>query len=132
MELSHFTNGIAMHNAVIRQVLNNEALYVKHEDGYSYTVGMRDIGAPELVIYGQRNGVSTEMFKIIYNAAAQSFGAPAMPMIVKTVFDPAPGLVVLPESEKMAVFYAARTYYEDWSFSAARLILNQDKVYPGL
>jgi len=123
MELSHFTNGIAMHNEVIRQVINNDALYIKHEDGYSYTVGMRDIGAPELVINGQRRSVATEMFKIIYSAAAQTFGEPAMHMIVKTVFDPAPGLVALPESEKRSIFYAVRTYYEDWSFSAVRLIM---------
>jgi len=53
-------------------------------------------------------------------------------VIVKTIFDPVPGLAALPESEKMVVFYAARTYYDDGSFSAARLILNQDKAYPDL
>jgi len=96
MELSQFYNGIAMHNDVIRQVINNDALYVKHEAGYSPTVGMRDIGAPELVIDGLHNTEAAEMFKIIYHAAVQAFGVLAMPMIVKMVFDPAPGLAALP------------------------------------
>ena len=40
-----------------------------------------------------------------------------------TLYSPVSELTALPESEKMAVFYAARTYYEDWFFSAARLIM---------
>lgn len=126
MELSHFTNGIAMHNDVIRQVIKNDSLYVKHENGYSYTVGMRDIGAPELVIEGQRPSVATEMFKIIYIAAAQAYGIQDLNTVVKNVFDPAPTLTALPEREKKALFYAARTYYEDWIFSALKLTLKKN------
>lgn len=126
MELSQFYNGIAMHNDVIRQVINNDSLYVKHEDGYSYTVGMRDIGAPELVIEGQRPSVATEMFKIIYIAAAQAYGIQDLNTVVKNVFDPAPTLTALPEREKKALFYAARTYYEDWIFSALKLTLKKN------
>ena len=126
MELSQFYNGIAMHNDVIRQVINNDSLYVKHEDGYSYTVGMRDIGAPELVIEGQRPSVATEMFKIIYIAAAQADGIQDLNTLVKNVFDPALTLTALPEREKKALFYAARTYYEDWIFSALKLTLKKN------
>jgi hypothetical protein len=123
MELSQFYNGIAMHNDIIRQVINNDSLYVKHEDGYSYTVGMRDIGAPELVIEGQRPSVATEIFKIIYIAAAQAYGEEDLNTVVKNVFDPAPTLTALPEREKKALFYAARTYYDDWIFSALKITL---------
>ncbi|PCJ88231.1 MAG: hypothetical protein COA54_02900 [Thiotrichaceae bacterium] len=123
MELSQFYNGIAMHNDVIRQVINNDSLYVKHEDGYSYTVGMRNIGAPELVIYGQRKIVADEMFKIIYIAAAQAYGEQDLNTVVKNVFDPAPSLTALPEREKKALFYAARTYYDDWTFSVFKITL---------
>ena len=126
MELSQLYNGIAMHNDVIRQVIKNDSLYVKHEDGYSYTVGMRDIGAPELVIEGQRPSVATEMFKIIYTAAAQAYGIQDLNTVVKNVFDPAPTLTALPEREKKALFYAARTYYEDWIFSALKLTLKKN------
>lgn len=126
MELSQFYNGIAMHNDVIRQVINNDSLYVKHEDGYSYTVGMRDIGAPELVIEGQRPSVATEMFKIIYIVAAQAYGIQDLNTVVKNVFDPAPTLTALPEKEKKALFYAARTYYEDWIFSALKITLKKN------
>jgi len=123
MELSHFYNGIAMHNDVIRQTINNDSLYVKHEDGYSYTVGMRDIGAPELMIEGQRPSVATEMFKIIYIAAAQAYSEQDLNTVIKNVFDPAPTLTALPEREKKALFYAARTYYDDWIFSALKITL---------
>ena len=124
MELSQFENGIAMHNEVIRQAIKNDALYVMHEQGYSYTVGMRDIGAPELVIYGQRNVLATEMFKIIYSSAAHTSNEVDMNRMVRNVFDPPPGLVALPEREKRTVFYATRTYYDDWIFSALKITLN--------
>ena len=123
MELSKFENGIKKHNNTIKHVISVDDLYVMHENGYSYTVGMRDIGAPELVIYGQRKSVAEEMFKIIYIAAAQEFGEPELESIVKIVFYPAPSLVELPEREKKALFYAARTYYDDWIFSALKITL---------
>ncbi|MFV9615370.1 MAG: DUF4262 domain-containing protein [Gammaproteobacteria bacterium] len=127
MELSQFHNGIAMHNEVIRQAIKNDALYVMHEDGYSYTVGMRDIGAPELIIYGQRDAVATEMFKIIYTAAAQKFDDLDMNRMVKTVFNPAPELSVVSEREKKTIFFAVRTYYDDWVFTAIKIIMKSNK-----
>ena len=123
MDLSKFENGITKHNNAIKHVISVDDLYIMHEDDYSYTVGMRDIGAPELVIYGQRKSVAEEMFKIIYIAAAQKFGEPELESIVKTVFEPAPALAELPESEKKALFYAVRTYYDDWTFSALKITM---------
>jgi hypothetical protein len=97
-----------------------------HEDGYSYTVGMREIGTPELVLYGQHKKIAEEIFKIIYSAAAHEFCKPDVGTIVNNVFDPAPGLVELSKSEKMALFYAARTFYESWSFDAYKIIINNE------
>ena len=76
MELSKFENGIVMHNKMIKHAIELDDLYVTHEDGYSYTVGMQEIGAPELVLYGHRKAVAEEMFKIIYSAAAHEFCEP--------------------------------------------------------
>lgn len=70
------------------------------------------------MIYGQRNVVAAEMAKIIVTAAAQAFGEADMKSIVKALFNPAPVLAALPASEKMALFYATRTYYDDGSFRA--------------
>lgn len=123
MELSRFENGIVLHNNVIKGAIEYDGYYVMHEDGYSYTVGMRNIGAPELVIYGQRKMVAEEMFKIIYIAAAQAYGIQDLKTVVKNVFDPAPTLTALPEREKKALFYAACTYYDDWIFSALKITL---------
>ena len=123
MELSNFENGILMHNNVMKSTIESDDLYVMHEDVYSYTVGMREIGAPELVLYGQRKTIAEEMFKIIYSAAAREYGKQDVGAIVKKVFDPAPGVVELSKSEKMALFYAARTFYESWSFDAYKIII---------
>ncbi len=126
MELSKFENGIVMHNKMIKHAIELDDLYVTHEDGYSYTVGMQEIGAPELVLYGHRKAVAEEIFKIIYSAAAHEFCEPDVGTIVNNVFDPAPGLEELSKSEKMALFYAARTFYESWSFDAYKIIINNE------
>ena len=126
MELSNFDNGILMHNNIIKRTIESDDLYVMHEDGYSYTVGMREIGAPELVLYGQRKTIAEEIFKIIYSAAARKYGEPDVGVIVKKVFEPAPGVVKLSKNEKMVLFYAARTFYESWSFYAYKIIINNE------
>ena len=97
-----------------------------HEHGYSYTVGMRDIGVPELVIYSQRNAEAAEMLSIIYNAAAPMVGEPDINGIVKNVFDPPHELTASPEREKRTLFYAAHTYYDDW-FSALKITMTSTK-----
>ena len=126
MELSKFENGIVIHNKIIKHAIELDDLYVMHEDGYSYTVGMQEICVPELVLYGHRKSVAEEMFKIIYSAASREFGEPDVDAIVKKVFDPAPEVVELSKCEKMALFYAARTFYESWSFDAYKIIINNE------
>lgn len=123
MELSKFDNGIALHNNAIRHVIEKDELYIMHEDGYSYTVGMRYIGSSELIIYGQHKSVAEEMFKIIY-AAARDLD---LNTVIKNVFEPAPGLSNISEKEKKGLFYAARTHYGDWSFSAVKISMQTNK-----
>ena len=115
-----------MHNNVIKKTIDDDGLYVMHEDDYSYTVGMCEIGVPELVLYGHRKAVAEEMFKILYSAAAQECGEPDIDPIINKVFEPALDLVALSKSEKMALFFAARTFYDGWTFNAYKITINNE------
>ncbi len=68
MELKIFENGIQSHNQVIHRALLKNGLYVMHEKGYSYTVGMKNIGSPDLILFGQSSEIADEMFQVIFQA----------------------------------------------------------------
>lgn len=60
MDLSKFTDGIKLQNARIDYAIRSEGVSVIHERSYSYTVGMRSIGYPELLVRDLKPDESNE------------------------------------------------------------------------
>jgi hypothetical protein len=100
MELSIFVNGIQGHNQVIHHALLNSGLYVMHEMDYSYTVGMKNIGAPDHIMFGQSPEVSEEMFQVLFQAVKLGLVTLEQSNDIGQIFDPQPRLEELSQMEK--------------------------------
>lgn len=124
MELSVFENGIQSHNDKIHQALQKEGLYVMHEKGYSYTVGMQNIGFPDLILYGQSQDVTEEMFQVLFQAVQLGLVDLEQPSLIDNMFEPKPKLSAVDDIEKRQHFYAARTYYGNWEFAALKITMD--------
>lgn len=117
MELSKFTDGIKLQNERINSAIRSEGLSVIHERSYSYTVGMRSIGYPELLVRGLEVVERDELFRTIYIAVVNGKNS-ASEIIVADIFKPKLSLVDLTEKETKGIFFACRAYYGDWAFKA--------------
>ena len=109
MDLKKFTNGIERHNNTIACSIQLSGLHVVYEGSYSYTVGMRAIGYPELVVYGFDHNDAEVMLRGIHG------------FIKDGSFNPGEKWQDLPTNEVKSTFFACRTYYGDWRFSAQKL-----------
>lgn len=123
MELSVFENGINSHNLTIKQTLEDQGVYVKHENGYSYTVGMKYIECPDLILYGENPDVAEEMFQVILQAIKLGLIKLKIGENIGSVLDPQPTLSGITETDKKDHFYAARTYYGDWCFEVINIVM---------
>ncbi|QFT57152.1 DUF4262 domain-containing protein [Microbulbifer sp. THAF38] len=123
MELSIFVNGIQGHNQVIHHALLNSGLYVMHENDYSYTVGMKNIGAPDLIMFGQSPEVSEEMFQVLFQAVKLGLVTLEQSNDIGQIFDPQPRLEEFSQMEKRCHLFAARTYYGSWDFRAIKVFM---------
>lgn len=123
MELSTFINGIHSHNQVIHHALLTGGLYVMHEKKYSYTVGMKNIGAPDLIMFGQASDVSEEIFLVLFQAAKLGLVCLEQSNDISQILDPQPRLEVFSQMEKRRHLFAARTYYGSWDFEAIKVAM---------
>lgn len=124
MELGVFDNGIIGHNKKISQVINNEGVYVMHEKGYSYTVGMHNIGSNDLIMFCENRDEPDELFQLIYQAVIHGYVDLNNERALARILSPTPLLTFLTDNEKEQYLYAARTYYGNWSFKALKLIMS--------
>lgn len=122
MELSKFTDGIKLQNARIDYAIRSEGVSVIHEKSYSYTVGMRSIGYPELLVRDLKPDESNELFRTIY-AAVTNGKKTSHQINIADIFKPKLSLVDLSEDTTKEIFYACRAYYGDWIFSANEILI---------
>ena len=123
MELSTFINGIQGHNQVIHHALLSSGLYVMHEKDYSYTVGMKNIGVPDLIMFGQEPEVSEEIFQVLFQAVKLGLSSLSQSSDIGQILDPQPRLEVFSRMDKRRYFFAARTYYGSWDFEAIKVAM---------
>lgn len=121
MELNIFDNGIQQHLNVIQNAVRRSGLYVMHENSYSYTVGMKSMGAPDLILFGQSPEVAEEMFEVIFQAVQLGLLVLNQAKNIEHIFEPQPRLEVFSDMEKRRHFFAARTYYGSWDFNALKV-----------
>jgi hypothetical protein len=122
--LFYFEDGIAKLNGEIAKAIADTGVYVKHERGYSYTVGMAKIRSPELIIFGESAEVAEEVFYVIYQAVELGLVVVEDNTRLDQIFKPAPVMTRFPDSAKVQYFYAARAYFESWDFPAFRVSVN--------
>lgn len=124
MELSIFENGIERHNTEIRQAVQKDGLYVMHEKGYSYSVGMKHVGAPDFILFDQPHDVAEEMFQVLFQAIQLGLVDLNEFNPIQDIFEPKPSVITVSEMEKRQYFYAARTYYGDWNFPVLKITMD--------
>jgi len=122
MELSKFTDGIKLQNERIDHAIRSEGVSVIHERSYSYTVGMRSIGYPELLVRDLKPEESNELFSTIY-AAVTNGKKNSHEISIADIFKPKLALVDLTEDTTKKIFYACRAYYGDWIFRANEILI---------
>lgn len=124
MELKIFENGVQSHNQVIHRALLKNGLYVMHEKGYSYTVGMKNIGSPDLILFGQSSEIADEMFQVIFQAVQMGLLVLDQVKSIDHIFEPQPQLKHFSDMEKRRHFFAARTYYGSWDFNVLNVSMD--------
>ena len=124
MELSIFENGVDLHNSKIQNAVQKDGLYVMHEKDYSYTVGMKALGAPELILFNQSREVAEEMFQVLFQAVQLGLVDLKQSGSIEHIFEPMPTIESVGEMNKRNHFYAARTYYGDWEFMASKISMD--------
>jgi hypothetical protein len=117
MQLAKFENGIESHTNVIARTISEKGVYVQHEGGYSYTVGLNEASLPEIVIKNDQSLSKSKIEDLVLglrrcvsltelNEALNSLGLECKS---------------LSELDKRRCFYSARLYYETWEFFAVGL-----------
>ena len=124
MELSIFENGVVLHNIKIQHAVQKNGLYVMHEKDYSYTVGMKGLGAPELILSNQSREVAEEMFQVLFQAVQLGLVDLKQSGSIEHIFEPMPTIESVGEMNTRNHFYAARTYYGDWEFMASKISMD--------
>lgn len=122
MELGVFENGIEAHNNKIARSIQSDGVYVSHEQGYSYTVGMKSLDAPEVILLGQSKDMAEEIFITLHQAVARGVAALKPGKQLEGLLNSPGRLESVSEFEKMSYFYAARTFFGTWDFDS--LVLN--------
>jgi len=116
MELHQFTNGIEDHKSEMAKVIDNFGLYTNHEDGYSYTVGLHNLGLPELIVFGQNPNVAEELFEILHHCAREGLIEFSPGIGLDNILSPGPSLHDYPNEKKVTQLYAARNFFGTWEF----------------
>lgn len=121
MQLAKFENGIESHTTAMERTISESGVYVQHESGYSYTVGLNEASLPELVIKNDQSLSKSKIEELVLglrrcvsltelNEALNSLG-----LEYKS----------LSELDKRRCFYSARLYYGTWEFFAVGLKLGE-------
>lgn len=124
-ELGHFEDGIRAHRGFMQSMLRSNGVHIQHEECYSYTVGLRDIGSPDLIIFGEDREVAEELFLVIYQAVQMKLVCIKTSQSLRGIFTPEPLLLDVSEVEKRRHFFAARAYYGDWDFDSRKVSTEQ-------
>lgn len=119
-DISYFENGIERHRMIMRQEVSSCGYFLLHEKGYSYTVGFKDCGYPELILYDGGKELAESFFCSLYSAARQGRALSDLEEI-GTFISFRPTVTPIDDLEKRRHFFATRIYHGDWNFSAARV-----------
>ena len=114
MELAKFENGMECHVAVIKDVITRNGIYVQHEKGYSYSVGMLARGFPEVFIRHQNDWSSLD----IENKVSRLVACRSLPDLQAKLKSLGFTARVITEIEKRRYFFSARLYFKCWDFNA--------------
>ncbi len=122
MDLGLFVNGIDTHNALMAALIEYDGIYVKHDDEHSYTVGLSGMGLPELVAVGTDPEQNTTLLFDLFYAVKNQVLKLEPGAVDGLFFEDGLALAAMSEDEKKSVFYAARTLYGSWDFSALKMV----------
>ena len=131
MALDDFENGIEIHNRQIQAAIAASGMYVNHESGYSYTVGLNRVGAPEVFVCDQSRDSADEILLTIYQAVVRGMLVLKPGVDVNSLITGPAFLEAVTPKVKRSIFYAARTYFGSWSFSALFLNTGWRDAYDG-
>ena len=123
-ELAFFENGIEKHNTRMLEAIEADGIYVKFNNGLSYTVGMSKIGLPELMVRGSDEEQNKELIFGVFYAARNQVLQLEPGSVEGLFFADGLALAAVSEFEKRSVFYGARTLYNSWDFEALQLVNN--------
>ena len=111
MYLHNFRNGITDHNHNIRCVINYEGVYVMREDGYAYTIGLKIIGLPDLLLIGEHQTL-IQLAGSLINVFNESPDFDITEYLALSGFS----FKVNTNQQTRSIAYASRAYYGDWDF----------------
>lgn len=122
MELSTFYSGIEKHNAKIKETIKSAGIYVMHEHSYSYTVGLNQLDAPELIMFDQEKEIADEIFNLVFQGVKRGMLNPIDLEGLRAMINPPPTIMACSEHEKRSYFFAGRTFYGNWGFKCLKLV----------
>lgn len=121
MGLHQFTNGIENHKSEMTQVIESKGFYSMHDDSYSYTVGLHNLGLRELIVFDQSPNVTEELFGLLFHFARNGIIHLTPGADLSCVLTPVPSLRDCLDELKESHFYAARNYLGTWAFDVVEV-----------
>lgn len=122
MKIGLFENGMYVFKKKISDSIKQDGVYVQVEEGYTYTVGMMHHGLPEIVCNLGREECF-ELVLVLTKAVELRISEIQIGKNIPNILYPEPFMMEISESEKRLIFHGCRSYYSDWNFQAAKLIV---------
>jgi len=123
MYLHNFRDGITDHNDIIRCVIKCEGVYVMREDGYAYTIGLKNVGLPDLLLIGEHQALIRLAGSLI-DIFDESPDFDITEYLALSGFS----FKVNTNQQTRGIAYASRAYYGDWDFDLLTITNSEPNV----